>query len=480
MAKNILFITADQWRGDCLSALGHLVRTPNLDALAAEGVLFANHFANTAPCGPARASIHTGRVQRRHGVTANGIPLAARHANWAREARKVGLEPALFGYTDTTSEEQGLDPRKAALNVSDGVLPGLDPVVLLGKSIWRPTAWTTWLREQGYPIPDAEIELYTGTSGQPEWEDGGLWPAPLRIPAELHDTWFLVDKTIEYVAGRSGWCVHLSLLRPHPPWIAPEPYNRMYPPDELPPLVRATDTEAEATHPWLAFALGQKHARAPADERVLRRLQASYFGLMTEVDHNLGRLFAALRKSGAWDDTLIVFTSDHGEQMGDHWLIGKLGFFDQSYAVPLVIRNPDRIADVQRGKRVQAFTESIDLMPTLLDWLDVETPAQCDGASLLPATVSGHLGDQWRTEAHWEYHFGAAKQALGLANGQCGLVVLRDEHFKYVHFPSLPPLLYDLDEDPEERTNLADDVGCRSRLREATEKAQVWRAAHAP
>ena len=90
MTKNVLFITADQWRGECLSALGHLARTPNLDALAAEGALFTRHFANTAPCGPSRASIHTGMYQHNHRVIANGTPLDDRHTNWALEARRAG------------------------------------------------------------------------------------------------------------------------------------------------------------------------------------------------------------------------------------------------------------------------------------------------------------------------------------------------------------------------------------------------------
>ena len=110
MAKplNVLFITADQWRWECLSALGHpMVKTPNLDALAREGVLFASHYANAVPCGPSRTSLHTGMYLQNHRSGTNGTPLEARHTNWAKEAAAAGYDPVLFGYTDTS-----LDPRE--------------------------------------------------------------------------------------------------------------------------------------------------------------------------------------------------------------------------------------------------------------------------------------------------------------------------------------------------------------------------------
>jgi arylsulfatase A-like enzyme len=125
--------------------------------------------------------------------------------------------------------------------------------------------------------------------------------------------------------------VHLSLYRPHPPWIAPAPYNGRYPPDAAPPFQRATSAEQEGMqHPWLAWQLDQRSSRVPGPEAKLRRQQASYYGLMNEVDDNLGRLFTHLKNVDAWHQnvdawhqTLIIFTSDHGEQLGDHWLLGK-------------------------------------------------------------------------------------------------------------------------------------------------------------
>ena len=136
---NVLFICADQWRGDCISALGHPnVKTPNLDALAADGVLFTSHFGQCTPCGPSRTSLLTGLYLMNHRSGRNGTPLDARHTNVALEARKAGYRPALFGYTDTSQDPREEDPESPWLRTYEGPLPGIRPVCMMGT--W-PTPW---------------------------------------------------------------------------------------------------------------------------------------------------------------------------------------------------------------------------------------------------------------------------------------------------------------------------------------------------
>ena len=126
---NVLFVTADQWRGDCLGAAGHpVVRTPHLDRLAAGGVSFRRHFAQAAPCGPSRASLYTGMYLMNHRSVLNGTPLDARHTNVAHLARELGYEPALFGYTDSSADPRTVGPDDPRLRTYEGVLPGFDPV----------------------------------------------------------------------------------------------------------------------------------------------------------------------------------------------------------------------------------------------------------------------------------------------------------------------------------------------------------------
>jgi len=482
--KNVLFITADQWRGDCLSALDHpVVKTTHLDALAREGVLFAHHFSNTSPCSPARATLHTGLYQHNHRVAMNGTPLDRRHTNWAIEARKLGYDPALIGYTDQTPDPRDLSPDDPRLRTYENVLPGLNAVAHV--TMDYPGSWAKFLRARGYELPQEERFVLWLREAGADYEDGAPHPKPWSVKAEHNDTTWHVDQAIDYVSEHKHepWILHLSLLRPHPPWIASEPWNRLYDPETIPPPLRCDDADAEsAQHPWLAQKLKHPLYLAPADSKKLNRMRAVYFAMMSEVDENLGRLFAHLKLEDLWDDTLIVFTSDHGEQLGDHWMLGKAGYFDQAYAVPLIVRDPRPSADRTRGQVVRNFTEHVDIMPTLLDAIGAEIPPQCDGRSLLPF-VKERAAYGWRTEAHFEFDFRDAsfdepEKELGLTLHQCNLTVIRDERFKYVHFAGLPPLLFDLTRDPGEFTNLANAADHKGTVLAYAQKLLSWRMAH--
>lgn len=480
---DVLFITADQWRAECLSALDHpIVKTPNLDALAREGVLFASHFANAVPCGPSRTSLHTGMYLQNHRSGTNGTPLDARHTNWAKEAAAIGYDPVLFGYTDTSLDPRELEDDDPWLRTYEGPLPGIRPLVLMGET---PYPWTDWLKTNGYPVPEPIAKAYAYRAGGPDYEDGAAVPKPLAYPAEADDTNFLVDRCIDYIQGAEGpFVAHLSILRPHPPFIAPEPYNAMYDPLAVPGFARLKTPEDEAVqHPWLRHQLSRRQYRASADEKKLRRLKAVYYGLMSEVDAALGRVFAFLKETGRWDNTLIVFTSDHGEQMGDHWLLGKCGYFDASYRIPLIVRDPRQTADAARGSVVRRFTENVDIMPTLLEAIGADIPLQCDGMSLCPFLHGKGAPANWRSEAHWEFDFrdpadDTAERKLDLTLHQCTMNIVRDERFKYVHFTKLPPLLFDLTKDPGEFVNCAGDPRYLGIMLEYAQKLLSWRMNH--
>ncbi len=488
MPRNVLMIVVDQWRGDFLPAMGaDWLDLPNLQQLCAEGVTFGRHFAQATPCGPARSSLLTGLYLMNHRHVRNTVPLDNRHTNLAREVRKHGYEPALVGYTDTTPDPRITPPGDPEFRVLGGTMPGWVPVATYidpGR-----LGYFSWLAARGFDVPADPKDVWLP-------RDGELFRGPAAVPAEHSDTAWSAEMALSYLHQRADqkWLLHVGFLRPHPPFIAPAPYHRAYQPDALPGSQRAEHWQDEAQqHPFMAEVL----ARTPVSDYVrgapglvrdlseadIQAMRAAYFGLMTEVDHHLGRLFDFLKAQGLWDDTLIVFTSDHGEHLGDHYLFGKHTFYDQSFRIPLIIRDPSKSADTTRGTIVREFTESVDLMPTILDWVGADIPRTCDGVNLRQF-LEGQAANPWRAEAHFEYDFrdtvdDRTASALGLSNDQANLCALRGPRFKYVHFANLPPILFDLADDPDEMRNVAGEPAMAVAALECSQAMLSWRLSFA-
>ncbi|MEQ8356225.1 MAG: alkaline phosphatase family protein [Kiloniellaceae bacterium] len=487
MTQNILLITADQWRGDCLGVAGHpVVRTPAIDALAAAGTSFLRHYAQSAPCSPARASLYTGLYQMNHRVLRNGTPLDARHDNIAKALARQGYQPTLFGYTDQAVDPRSTTPDDPRLTTYEEVLPGFAAEVKLPEDN---AAWFEWMAARGHNLPKDPWAVFWPEAGKPELPS----TAPPRYSQDETETAFLTGAFLDWMVDRPQdvpWFAHLSFLRPHPPFLVPAPFNEMYDPAVGPAFRRAASPGEEAAqHPYLAywleratagtFCLVEDGRRPVADwpEDAFRRVRATYWGMISEVDRQIDRLIEGLKGAGAWDNTIIVLTSDHGEMMGDHWTLGKFGYFDQAYHIPLIVRDPSRTEGF--GRRVAAFTEAVDVVPTILEAAGAEREGPSDGRSLSPF-LRGETPAVWRQEAHWEYDFrevasGAAQQALGLDLDDCSLSVIRDGRYKYVHFAGLAPLLFDLAEDPDELRNFAEDRNYLAVRLEMAEKLLAWR-----
>ncbi len=481
---NILLITADQWRGDCLSATGHAcVKTPNVDALAAEGFLFARHYAGAAPCSPARATLYTGLYQMNHRVCRNGSPLDARFDNLALAARRAGYDPTLFGYTDTAPDPRGLDANDPHLTTYEGLLPGFTARQLLPE---HEKQWLSWLRSRGH------AEAYTRDIHVPIGvRPGEISSGPTAYSKDETQTAFLAGEFIRWLGEQdTPWFAHISFLRPHPPFSAPSPYNDLFSPADALNFARAENHETEQrSHPYLSYAMPRvakgsfiHGATGPVNDwqtSDFAAIRAIYYGMIAEVDAQLGRIWNALKEAGAWDNTLVIFTSDHAEMAGDHWTLGKGGFFDGSYHIPLVIRDPK---SVTRCGVVERFTSAADIFPTLCDRLTIEPANGLDGQSLLPF-LKQEEPETWRKAAFWEFDFRditaqEPETHFGLHSNECNLAVIRDDRFKYVHFAALPPLLFDLKTDPMELNNLASDPTYLSIRLSYAEKLLSMRARH--
>ena len=463
MRPNVLFVTLDQFRAECLSSAGHpVVCTPHLDALAAAGVRFARHYSQAAPCGPGRASLYTGTYQLNHRVVTNGTPLDARFDNVAFAARRAGYQPALFGYTDQTIDPRTADgPDDPRLLTYNGVLPGFEPVLDIPDD---QGPWLEWLAGLGYDTSPGPGRLLATEDARPEAHSVGA---------------FLTDRAIDWLERqRQPWFAHLSYLRPHPPFCAPGDWSTAYDPArvgaELGPAIPVDDDP----HWFHRAALGIPRTTAPTDPAELDRVRAQYFGMVSHVDHQLGRVFAALRSIGAWDDTVVVVTSDHGEMLGDHGLQEKLGYWEQSYAIPCIVRDP--LHPEAHGSIVERFTENVDVLPTLCDLMTTPIAAQCDGMPLT-AFLLGEEPPAWRDAAHWEFDWrGQLIRTLphewphDRVLEHQHLAVLRTDRHAYVQFGNGDWLCFDLAADPTWRTTV-DDPTVVLPLAQAM---LVWRSQH--
>jgi len=441
---NVLLVIIDQLRADCVfGALADHVDLPHMRALAADGVSFRNHFSVTSPCGPSRVSLLTGQFAMNHGAVRNGTPQRADTPTLATEARKAGYDPLLFGYTDTAQDPRHLSPDDPRLFSYEELSPGFTEALRLRQDS-DTTVWENDLRAKGYDVPPFP-DIYRPNGPNPD--------DPAIYSAEDSDTAFLTDRAMADLQTRPpGWFAAVTYVRPHPPFVAPAPYNKMYDPEAIPPAL--TLPEGSESHPFLEPARASTTIAstivgfpdfAATDEND-RLLRAIYFGLATEVDHHIGRMINWLKESGIYDQTLIVVTADHGDMLGDYGLWGKRTYFDASFHVPLIVRAPDGA----RGDTAVRFTESIDVTPTILDFIGADIPHSMDGCSLRPF-VEGTEPASWREFSVSQLELGDPlepthwQSQLGLELDEANLTVLRNDSHRFVQFAAdLPPVLFDM------------------------------------
>ncbi|WP_075995256.1 sulfatase-like hydrolase/transferase [Salaquimonas pukyongi] len=477
--KNVLFIIIDQFRADCLAGLfGNHVPLPNLRGFMAEAVTFNNHVSVTSPCGPSRISLLTGQYAMNHRSVRNGTPLPHDKPNLATEARKAGYLPLLYGYTDTTMDPRVFDAGDPVLHSYEQVMPGF--VEALEMRLEESWPWRAHLKARGYKVPDFP-EIFRPA--------GGRLNGPARYRAEDSDTAFLTDRVIDELLARpGGWFGHVTYIRPHPPFVAPEPYNKLVDPAGLPAAL--TGAEGAGEHPYLAPARADQPMAStvigfpdlePTPENIAM-LRAIYLGLAAEVDHHFGRILAALKSAGLYEDTIVMVSGDHGEMLGDYGLWGKHSYHDAAFRVPLIIRDPDRNA--LAGKALDLPSESVDLAPTLLEMIGAEIPGTMDGKSLVPL-LEGQTPANWRRYTYSELEFGnplypsLPQRELGLACEQSNLAVIRDGRYNMVHFNGgLPPLLFDMNGEGEAR-DISRDPGSQDILLRLTQAMLDHRMTHA-
>lgn len=473
--RNVLFIMCDQLRFDYMSCAGHKsLKTPNIDRLASRGVRFTNAYVQSTVCGPSRMSAYTGRYVRSHGSTQNGVPLRVGEPTMGEHLREIGVRCALIGKTHMTADEEGMerlgidrDSIIGAHVAQCGFEPferddGLHP-----SSAYDPDpAYDAYLREHGFDA-DNPWEHWANSGEGENGENFNGWllahaDKAARIPEEHSETPYMTRRAMRFIdeaeAKGQAWCAHLSYIKPHWPYIVPAPYYNLYGKADVQPPIRG---EAERVSPNPVFGAFQEErfSRNFSRDEVRETVIPCYMGLIKQIDDQLGKLWAFLDERGLFENTLIVFTSDHGDYLGDHWLGEKYMFHDVSVKVPMIVYDPSSEADVTRGATSDALVEMIDLAPTFLDYCGGKAkPHILEGRSLLPLLRKGS-GISWRRYAVSEYDYGRdlARLKLDLPLADCRLYMVTDGRFKLINGEGVPPMLFDLEADPHELRDLGTD-----------------------
>ncbi len=472
MVRNVLFIMCDQLRWDYLGCYGHPhIKTPNIDALAKRGLRFDRAYVQASICGPSRASYYTGRYVSSHGATMNCAPLSLGEWNIGDHLRPLGVSPVLCGKTHMAPDWREM--RRL----------GIDPYSVTGRRLAE-CGFDVYYRDDGLHLDDYwehgsynRLLVDRGYEGTNPWhwwanssENESGRPSTgwlmkhadkaARIDEADSETAVTTELAMKFIAehGETPWCLHLSYIKPHWPYVAPAPYHERYSSEDVIDAVRS-DGERQRPHPLLRFYIEEsKASQSFSREEVRRRVIPAYMGLITQIDDHIGRLMAFLDERGLAKDTLVVFTSDHGDYLGDHWLGEKDFFHEACVRVPMIVADPSPEADATRGGSSDELVEAIDLLPTFVEALGGWPSDRLEGQSLLPL-LKGEKPYDWRTFAVSEADYATAefRRQTGRGSDDARSFMVATKRWKYILPLGFPPMLFDLEKDPQELNDLGTD-----------------------
>ena len=432
---NILLITTDQQRFDTIGdAKPPFLRTPHIDLLGYQGVQFTRAYADCPLCVPARVGIMTGKQVFTHGVANNEQTsmVMGREATLPTYLRACGYQTAAIG-------KMHFGPQRVRHGFEEMILPD-----------------------------DYYRELrHSGSSLQPMHHGMGqneLYPTLATVPESLTMTSWIAERCVEYILVRRDptlpfflWC---SFAKPHPPLDAPEPYYSMYRNSPIPaPAIGEWRDSADCPISFQRQA--QRRAFDSISDEAIHAARAVYYGLITQIDHVIGRIISALEDSGLFNDTFIMFASDHGEMLGDHRNGAKTFFYEPAARVPFILRMPQSWENRRHGTTVDSPITHADILPTLVGVAGGTQPSDSDGQDL----VSLARGELEHPRRYLEAMSGPRwPQAERIP---CVYMALTDGQWKYIWYPEGPTeQLFNLAEDPSELQNLAGEARCASQKQE--------------
>ncbi len=439
---NILVIHTDQHRWDCLGAYGNRqIKTPNIDALAADGTRFDHSFCPYPVCTPSRYSLLSGLYVRQHAGWTNRSTLAPGIATFPRMLREAGYKTKAVGkmhftptYLDVGFEEMELAEQDGPGRMDDDYHRELRANDLM----------------DAIDVIDQRRE-FRDRAPKEYWATCGAMVSDL--PEKWHSTTWIGDRAVRTLEGwgDGGNLLMAGFIKPHHPFDPPDPWHKMYDPDST--ELRPGWTDSVAAHD-LALNRGYfPHDKLTRD--VLQRVTAYYYATISQIDHHVGRMVEMLKRRGVYDKTLIVFTSDHGEYLGYHHLLLKGGhMYEPLIRVPLIIKWP---GGARKGSVRDALVTNIDLAPTILRRAGLEPARGMKGLDLAQPT--------------------ADRPMVFAESGRGHMIMARSKTHKLLYAPRRNRrLFYDLRDDPTEMTNRVDDAGCQAEIARHEAAIARWSA----
>lgn len=459
---NIVFITLDQFRRDAMGAYGNkVIQTPNMDRIARAGTRFNNFVTPAAVCMPIRASMITGRFPSCHGVKSNGIPLPTNEVTFSEVLQRVGYHTGIIGKLHLVPKKirraylphphYGFNTMMLAEGEHNQTTLGHRQSMDIVENC--PDEYNSWLKTRD---PDAFRTLidtpYSYT------------PSVSPCSEEHHRATWVADRSIEFLERRAAtgqpFYLNVSFFDPHPNFDPPEEFARMYDWRDMPePVRRDGEHERRPTASYTRSMIDSLREKGLTGREWLK-VRASYYGLVSFVDKQIGRVYDRLSELGILENTLIVLCADHGDMLGDHDLVEKGPFhYDPAIRVPLLVSWPNKLPE---NREVDEFVQHVDLAPTFLNAANAPIPAGVQGSSLLPVVA----GEVKGYEATLTEDFGMLSVWAGLRQ-----MTIRTRRLRFTHhYQETGGELFDLQEDPHELTNLYDDrdhAGTVSEMRAA-------------
>lgn len=458
---NIVVICSDQHHPLVTGYRGHpYIKTPNLDQLAAEGTHFTSAYSNCPVCTPSRMSFITGKYPNQIDSWFLGCPLDREEMTWSRKLDEAGVTSAMFGKMDFCGEYQ------------DGGFSEYKIIKKRAAFAPYPRQTPLYSRLEGHVRLDKRVTIANAGIREDVVTDGDTG-YNRDLGFYDHDR-VVTDWAIDFLQRKGSekegkpWAMYVGLMFPHWPYRVPEKYYNMYYPNSL-VMPHDAHFPNDRLHPQVrnmqnALGLGE------VTEAMLRNVIAAYYGMITALDDNIGRIIAELKAQGLYDNTYIVYMSDHGENLGEHGLFFKQCSYEGSVGIPLIVKGPG----LPGGQRIDDPVTLVDLYPTIMDIAGLETEADRPGKSWLPLIKNGKQEGR-NNYAFSEYHGNFFKQDW--------YMLVRDG-FKYTYYVNDRPSLFNLKEDPKEMHDLAGDEQYRellasfeATLREIVDPEEVsWRA----